>query len=167
MEVNKNLDKEIKRIDGQLYEILTIKDDQGVQLQHINIPLKVELQLHDVLQIVVGASILAVPVAFTEEVWNMGDRLPWFNALLLSGVGILFMAAFVFFTTYRLHLKMFRKEYFKRVALTFVLSLIIVGLLLTIVDKCPWVTDFDIALKRTLIGAFPASMSATVTDNIG
>ncbi len=167
MEVNKNLEKEIKRIDGQLYEILTMKDDQGAELQHINIPLKVELQLHDVLQIIVGASILAVPVAFTEEVWNMGDQLPWFNTFLLCAVGILFMAAFVFFTSYRLHLKLFRNEYIKRVAVTFILSLIIVGLLLTIVDKCPWLTDFDIALKRTLIGAFPASMSATVTDNIG
>jgi hypothetical protein len=53
-----------------------------------------------------------------------------------------------------------------RVVTTYLLSVIIVGLLLTIVDKCPWFTDFDVALKRTLIGAFPASLSATVTDNI-
>ena len=38
---------------------------------------------------------------------------------------------------------------------------------LTVVDKCPSFTDFDVALQRTMIGAFPAAMSAKVTDNPG
>ena len=33
------------------------------------IHLQFELKLHDIFQIIVGAYILAVPVAFTEEVW--------------------------------------------------------------------------------------------------
>jgi hypothetical protein len=41
-----------------------------------------------------------------------------------------------------------------------------VGILLLVVDKAPWVTDFSLALKRTIIGTLPASMSATVTDAI-
>lgn len=61
---------------------------------------------------------------------------------------------------------MFKAEYIKRVVFSFLLSVIIVGLLLTRVDKCLWVTDFDLALKRTQIGAFPASLSATVMDDI-
>ena len=162
----KNIDHEIRRVDGQLYQILIIKNDQGKELQRINIPLKVELKIHDLLEIMVGASILAVPVAFTEEVWNMGDQLAWLNVLLLSGVSVLFLGSFVYFTSYRKKIRMFRMEYIKRVVSTYLLSIIIVGLLLTIVDKCPWFTDFDLALKRTLIGAFPASLSATVTDNI-
>jgi len=162
----KNIDHEIRRVDGQLYQILIIKNDQGKELQRINIPLKVELKIHDLLEIMVGASILAVPVAFTEEVWNMGDQLAWLNVLLLSGVSVLFLGSFVYFTSYRKKIRMFRMEYIKRVISTYLLSVIIVGLLLTIVAKCPWFTDFDLALKRTLIGAFPASLSATVTDNI-
>jgi uncharacterized membrane protein len=162
----RNISKEIHRIDEKLYQTIIINDDKGNELQRINIPLKVELKIHDFLEIIVGASILAVPVAFTEEVWNMGDKLPWFNVLLLSATSIIFMGAFVYYTSYRKKFKLYRKEYIKRVLSTFILSIIIVGLLLTIVDKCPWFTDFDLALKRTLIGAFPASMSATVTDNI-
>ena len=162
----RNISKETHRIDEKLYQIIIINDDKGNELQRINIPLKVELKIHDFLEIIVGASILAVPVAFTEEVWNMGDKLPWFNVLLLSATSIIFMGAFVYYTSYRKKFKLYRKEYIKRVLSTFILSIIIVGLLLTIVDKCPWFTDFDLALKRTLIGAFPASMSATVTDNI-
>ncbi len=166
MESTKKIDREIKRIDGQLYEIFIIKDDLGAELQRINVPLKVELKIHDILEVIVGASILSVPVAFTEEVWNMGDTLPWINAILLSVVSIGFLGSFVYYTSYRKRLRLFRNEYYKRVFFTYLLSIIVVGLLLMIVDKAPWFTDFDLALKRTIIGAFPASMSATVTDSI-
>jgi len=166
MVVTKNLHKEYQRIDGKLYETLIITDDDGKQVQRIDIPLKVELKVHDILEVLVGASILAVPTAFTEEVWNMGGQLPWFNIMMLSLVSLLFIASFMYFATYRLHMKMFKNEFYKRVLFTFLLSIIVVGVLLTIVDKCPWFTDFDVALKRVLIGAFPASLSATVTDNI-
>jgi uncharacterized membrane protein len=162
----KNVERKTERIDGNLYDIFTIKDDQGKVLQNINVPLKVELRIHDLFEILVGASILAVPVAFTEEVWNMGDQLPWFNITLLSVVSMLFLGLFIYYTSYKSNLKMFRKEYIKRILSTYLLSIIVVGLLLTIVDKCPWFSDFDLALKRTLIGAFPASLSATVSDNI-
>ncbi len=159
MEELKNVDRKIQRINKQLYDTLIIKDDQGKELQRINVPLKVELRLHDILEILVGASILAVPVAFTEEVWDMGDELPWLNVFLLSLVALLFMGSFIYYTSYRSHFRMFKNEYFKRVLSTFFLSVLVVGILLTIVNKCPW-------MKHTLIGAFPAALSATVTDNI-
>ena len=167
MEDLKNVDQEIKRINGQLYQTFIINNNEGKELQRINVPLKVEIKIHDAMEILVGASILAVPVAFTEEVWNMGDQLPWLNVMALSLLEVVFLGSFIYYTAYRKKLKMFMNEYYKRLLVTFVLSLFIVGLLLTIVDKCPWLTDFDLAMKRTLIGAFPAAMSATVTDNIG
>jgi uncharacterized membrane protein len=162
-----NVEKKIDRVDGQLYETFIIKDDKGNEVQRINYPLKVEIKIHDILEIIVGASILAVPVAFTEEVWNMGDELPWLNTLLLSGLSLLFLGSFTYYSSYRSKLRMYGKEYYKRVFFTFFFSLLVVGLLLTIVGKCPWFTDFDLALKRAIIGAFPASLSATVTDSIG
>jgi len=164
MENLKNIRTEVKRIHGNLYEIVKVLDDKGSILQTINIPLKVELKIRDILQIIVGSSILAVPVAFTEEVWDLGKTLPLANVFLLSLVGFFFMAGFIYFSAYRRHLKFFRWEFLKRVLSTYLLAIIVVGLLLTIVNKCPWLTDFDVALKRVLIGAFPASMSATVTD---
>ncbi len=158
--------KYVHRIDGQLYETLIIKDDDGNQVQKFDVPLKVELKIQDILEIIVGASILAVPVAFTEEVWTMGDELPWPNLIILNLVSLIFIGGFMYFKGYRQHLKMYRKEYYKRLFSTFLLSVLIVALLLTIVNKCPWVSDFDLSLKRVLIGSFPAAMSATVTDSI-
>ncbi len=166
MEELKNVKKSTHRIDGQLYETFTISDDKGKELQHINVPLKVELKIRDILEVIVGASILAIPVAFTEEVWNMGEDLHWLNIIALSAISLLFLGGFIYYSSYRKRLELFRKEYYKRIFLTYFLSILVVGLLLLIVDKAPWFTDFDLALKRTIIGAFPASMSATVTDNI-
>ena len=158
-------EKYVHRVDGQLYESFVIKDDDGKKIQQIDIPLKVELKIQDVLEILVGASILAVPVAFTEEVWNMGNDLGWFNIILLNFVCLIFMGSFMYFKGYRNRLEMYRNEYLKRLISTFFLSVLIVAILLTIVGKCPWITDPDLALKRILIGSFPASMSATVTDS--
>ncbi len=158
-------EKYVHRVDGQLYESFVIKDDDGKKIQQIDIPLKVELKIQDVLEILVGASILAVPVAFTEEVWNMGNDLGWFNIILLNFVCLIFMGSFMYFKGYRNRLEMYRNEYLKRLISTFFLSVLIVAILLTIVGKCPWINDPDLALKRILIGSFPASMSATVTDS--
>ena len=158
-------EKYVHRVDGQLYESFVIKDDYGKKIQQIDIPLKVELKIQDLLEILVGASILAVPVAFTEEVWNMGNDLGWFNIILLNFVSLIFMGSFMYFKGYRNRLEMYRNEYLKRLFSTFFLSVLIVAILLTIVGKCPWITDPDLALKRILIGSFPASMSATVTDS--
>lgn len=164
--INKNVDTSVERIKGNLYELIKVKNDQGEVVQTFQVPLRVELKIRDILEIMVGSSILAVPVAFTQEVWDLGRDLHFFNALLLSMVGFLFMAAFIYFSAYRQHLKMFRNEFFTRVLSTYLLSLLIVGILLTIIGQCPWFSDFDIALKRVMIGAFPASLSATVTDSI-
>ncbi len=166
MTIESKYEKFIHRIDGQLYETIIIKDDEGNQVQKFDLPLKVELKIQDLLEIVVGASILAVPVAFTEEVWTMGDDLGWLNIILLNVVALIFIGGFMYYKSYRKHLNMYRKEYYKRLFSTFFLSVLIVAILLTIVDKCPWLTDFDLALKRVLIGSFPAAMSATVTDSI-
>lgn len=166
MKIPDYIEQMIERIDGRLYDIFVIKDGKGMELQRISVPLKVELRVHDVLEIIVRASILAVPIAFAQEVWDMGAQLPWLNVLLLSGLAILFMGSFVYFTSYRRHIGLFRNEFCKRVVFTYLLSVVLVGLLLTIVDQCPWPTDFAVAMKRTLIRAFPACLSATLTDTI-
>lgn len=61
-------------------------------------------------------------------------------------------------------MQLYRRDFFKRLISTYLFALIVVSLLLMIVDKVPWASDFSLALKRTIIGTLPASMSATVTD---
>jgi uncharacterized membrane protein len=52
------------------------------------------------------------------------------------------------------------------VAITYVISLLVVAGFLTMIQKAPWEADLLLALKRTIIVAFPASMSATISDII-
>ena len=126
----------------------------------------VEFRPRDLMQVLVGASILAVPVAFTEETWKLGAELPLGNVILLSALSILFIALYVYLNFYRFHMKGHVLEYIKRTSAIYFFSLLVVAILLTIIGRCPWSTDLMVAIKRVLIVAFPASMSAAISDTL-
>ena len=154
----------IQRIGGYLHRIVPIVDNTGKVISHATRPFMVEVRARDVMQMMVGASILAIPVGFTEETWNLGTTLPLRNVLALTCISLLFIAAFVYFNFYRFHLKGYRWQFVKRVFGIYVVALAVVAVLLTIIDKCPWGIDNVVAMKRVIIVAFPASMSAAVSD---
>lgn len=156
----------VKRIGGYLHRVIPVFDSAGKIVNYSLTPLMVEFRPRDLMQVIVGASILAVPVAFTEETWTLGESLPTGNVLLLSGLSLLFIAGFVYFNFYRFNFKEHVFEYFKRVIAVYAFSLLVVGLILTIIQKCPWGQDNLLALKRIMIVAFPASMSAAVSDTL-
>jgi len=124
----------------------------------------VELRLKDVIQIFIGASLLAIPMAYTEETWQLGESLPLMNIAILSLLSLVFIAIFVYANFYRYYLKGFRFEYVKRVLAIYLISLIVVGFLMTVIQQCPWGVDNLLAIKRIIIVAFPASMSAVAVD---
>jgi uncharacterized membrane protein len=154
----------VKRIGGYLHKIIPIKDKEGNVLNYALKPFMVEFRPRDMLQVIIGATILAIPLAFTEETWRLGEQLPSMNIILLTLLSIIFISFFVYFNFYRFNFKAHKSEYFKRVLATYFFSLLIVGTILTIIQKCPWQTDFFLAIKRIVIVSFPASMSATVSD---
>lgn len=156
----------ISRIGGYLHRIVPIVDRSGKILSYALKPLMVEFRARDMLQVLVGASILAIPLAFTEETWTLGNVLPLGNVILLAILSILLIAVFVYFNFYRSWLKGNLMNYVQRVLGTYLLALLVVGLILTIIQKCPWGVDNVLAIKLILIVAFPASMSATVSDTI-
>lgn len=164
MSKEKKSNHTIQRIGGYLHRIVPIVDHTGEVISHATRPFMVEVRARDVMQMTVGASILAIPVGFTEETWTLGTSLPFRNVLVLTCVSLLFIAAFVYFNFYRFHLKGYRWQFIKRVLGIYVISLIVVAVLLTIIDKCPWGIDNLVAFKRVIIVAFPASMSAAVSD---
>jgi uncharacterized membrane protein len=154
----------VERIGGYLHKVIPVVDGAGKVLSYAVSPLMWELRPRDIMQIVVGASILAVPVAFTEETWTLGERLPNANVLALAAISVLFISLFVYYNFYRNALRGHLFEYVKRVAAIYVLSLAVVGGLLMLIQKCPWGVDNALALKRIVIVGFPASMSAAVSD---
>ncbi len=156
----------IRRIGGYLHRVIPIVDETGKVVQHVLKPFMVEFRPRDLMQVVVGASLLAVPVAFTEETWKLGEELAMGNVLLLSSLSVLFIAFFVYFNFYRFHLRGHVLEYVKRICSIYFFSLMVVAFLLTIIQRCPWEADVMVAIKRILIVAFPASMSAALSDTL-
>jgi len=154
----------VERIGGYLHRVVPIVDAAGKVLNYALKPLMVEFRPRDLMQVIVGATLLAVPVAFTEETWRLGESLPIRNVLLLSGLSVLFIALFVYFNFYRFAFRGHVIQYVKRVASIYVFSLLVVGVLLTVIEQAPWASAPLLAAKRTLIVAFPASMSAAVSD---
>ena len=159
---------EIARIGraGYLHSIIPIVDSSGEIVQRIVKPLMVELRFKDVIQIFVGASLLAIPMAYTEETWQLGEKLPLLNIGILACLSLIFIAIFVYANFYRYYLKGFVFEYIKRVIAIYLISLLVVGFLMTVIQQCPWGIDNLLAIKRIVIVALPASMSAVAADAI-
>ncbi len=118
------------------------------------------------MQILVGASILAIPSALTEEVWDMGKAVPWLNVISMLLIEYIIIGMFVYLRSYQDHIKTYRFEYVKRVVVIMLLSGAIIGLFLALVGQLPLFSDTDVAIKRVIIGMLPASMSATVMDSL-
>jgi uncharacterized membrane protein len=156
----------VRRINGDLHEVTPVHDEDGKVVTHDVKRLHLELTLRDRVQILVGAAVLAIPTAFTEEVWNMGSELSWFSVAVLSAMSLVFIGLFIYLNCYQRHMEVYRGQFLNRLFSTYVFSLMVMGVLLLVVGKAPWLTDTSLALKRTIIGALPASMSATVTDAI-
>ena len=159
-------DQEIIRVAGRLKEITTVRDEAGNILHKIIAPLMLEFHPRDIFQVIVGASILAVPVGFTEETWQLGGSLPLVNILGLLFLSVLFISLFVYHNYYRRRFAVHKKEFFKRVISTYFFSFLIVALILTLIQRAPWNIDWALALKRIIVVSFPASMSAAVADTI-
>ncbi len=153
-----------KRIGGYLHKMIPITDAGGKILHYVAKPLMVEFRPRDIMQVIIGSTILALPIAYTEEAWKLGEELPLLNVCLLSLLSLTFIALFVFFNFYRFNIKCNRFNYIKRVLATYLISILVVAVLLTIIERCPWQEDFILAVKRVIIVAFPASMSATISD---
>jgi uncharacterized membrane protein len=166
MEETPKRDYTVKRIGGYLHKIIPILDEAGQIVNYVISPLMVELHPRDVMQIIVGASVLSIPVAFTQEVWDLGRSLPWANIAALGLVSLGFIALYVYLNFFREQLRGRVFGYIQRVAAIYLLSLVVVGLLLTIIGQAPWRADFALAIKRLIIVSFPASMSAAVTDSL-
>ena len=142
------------------------KQEHSHLLNKLSEHIKVEFTAKDMMQVLVGASILAIPVALTEETWRLGQLLPLLNILALMSLSFIFISIFTYFHYYKDNLHHYMGFYVSRVISTYLLSFLIVAILLTVIQKTPWTTDFIVAFKRTVIVSFPASLSGAIADTL-
>jgi len=120
-----------------------------------------------VAEIVIGACVMAFPAATTGEVWDLGEQLSILRVLLFALASVFFLGVMVFLLHHRRDVPADPRTFFLRVLSTYGLTLVIAALLLFGLDKFPLLTGPLVAVKRTILVAFPASFAATVVDSVG
>jgi uncharacterized membrane protein len=122
--------------------------------------------VRDLAEIFVGATVLAFPIAVTEEVWIISEELTLGRQIFVVLVSILVLAWFGYMTFYRNRLRQHWREFVVRVVSVYLITLLDVGLILAAIDRLGLAAEPIIALKRVILVAFPASFSATVVDSL-
>ncbi|MEX2017615.1 MAG: DUF2391 family protein [Candidatus Pacearchaeota archaeon] len=132
--------------------------------------ISIDFDVHDLFQVIIGATILAVPLGFTQETWDLGANLPLLNIIILMTITLFFISIFTYFHYHRHHIKEDPQHHIsrmiKRVFITYVFSFIIVAALLTTIQIAPWTTDSLLAFKRVAIVTLPSALGATISDTI-
>ena len=143
------------------------KKKEGEKKANFFTPLMTEFRKKDIMQIIVGASLIAVFFGFSSEMRKLGESLPLANLIGLVIFSLSFISIFVYYHYHhqRNHAH-HKREFFKRVLSTYFIPFIITSILLTLIQEAPWLTDFAVTLKRIIIVTLPSSMSAAITDSL-
>lgn len=124
------------------------------------------LKRGDIAQIAVGSLLLAFPAAVTEEIWNLSTALSLLRVLLLSFGSLVVISLFVYAVYDHKGVVPERRDFYSRVGATYGVTLLICAVLLMAIDRLDPLVDLGLAIKRTILVAFPASFAATVVDSI-
>lgn len=153
----------LHRVQGKLHSVHHLKDEAGRVIGTVVRPLKVEFHLEDVAQLIVGAFVMALPLAFTEEVWDLGEDLSGGRVFAIFVASLIALALFIWALFYQGESDTYKGHFLKRVVSAYAATFCVAFFLMILVDKAPF-DDIQLALSRTIIVAFPASFSATVVD---
>jgi uncharacterized membrane protein len=156
----------IRRVNGYLHRVVPIADASGKIINYAIKPIMLEFKIRDILQVSIGAALLAIPVSMSEEAWNLAINLPDLNIALIAAFSVFLISIFVYFNFYKITLKGYVFDFIKRVVGTYLISMLIVAIILTLIQKCPWGVDNVLAIKRIIIVTFPAAMGGTLSDTI-
>ncbi|MBI2542743.1 MAG: DUF2391 family protein [Candidatus Aenigmarchaeota archaeon] len=130
-------------------------------------PLHLKLEAKDVAQIFIGSIVLASPFMMTQEVWELGQQIPTLNAILIMLMTLFALSVLLYFTRYEKITSEGRiviREFSKRLFVTYLIAFLTVSTLLTILGKAPWDVDTQVALKRVILIALPASLGGAAVD---
>jgi len=120
----------------------------------------------DIIQVIVGASALSVPVAFSEESWNLSMTLPMLNIVLLFVLSLAFVNLYSFHSIFQRNIRYRILTFLSRTILDYVVTLLVVSVVLLALNRLPLLTAPIVSMKRIVILSFPASMGAVVVDSL-
>lgn len=119
----------------------------------------------DIIQVIVGASALSVPVAFSEEAWDLGRTLPITNIFFLVVLSLLFINLYSIHNIFQGNVRNRMFSYVSRTVIDYAITVMVVFTVLLVLDHLPILAEPIVAIKRVVILSFPASMGAVVVDS--
>ena len=146
-------------------------EKRGVEkLKRLIGPTVAQFDLHDLIQVIIGAGVVAVPTGFQAEAWRIGEVIPLLNTFILMIMTFFFLSIFTYFRYHKEHLSANPKyhilELTKRVVITYVFSFIVVSIFLSVIQVNSWSLEALISFKRVVLLTFPAAIGAAVSDTI-
>ena len=127
--------------------------------------MNMSFNLEDVGQVAVGSFALAVPIAFSEEAWKLGETLPLMNLSLIFILSIAFLSFYAYESVFQADIKYRIPVFISRIIFAYLIAAIVVSLVLFSLDKFPLLTDTYVALRRLIVVTMPASMGAIIVDS--
>jgi uncharacterized membrane protein len=127
--------------------------------------MKLYFNTEDASQIAIGAFAMAMPIAFTQEAWDMALTLPWLNLLLFAVLSICFLSFYAYYSLFQGAVKNRVRSYVVRVGLAYAITLLVVALVLLALDKLPIMDDPMVAFRRLIIVSMPASIGAIIVES--
>jgi len=125
-----------------------------------------ETQLKDLAQMIIGAGALALPVAMSQDTWEIAKGLSPGDIAALACTSVLLIAGFVYAAYFRGGLREHWPNFLGRVLSIYGLTWIISSVSLLLVNQAPWLTDSTLALSETVLVSLPASFAATIVDHM-
>jgi uncharacterized membrane protein len=127
--------------------------------------MNMSFNLEDVGQVAIGSFALAVPIAFSEEAWKLGETLPLMNLSMVFILSIAFLSFFAYESVFQANIKYRIPVFISRIIFAYLIAAIVVSLVLFSLDKFPILTDTYVALRRLIVVTMPASMGAIIVDS--
>ena len=125
-----------------------------------------KLDLEDLGQIMIGSTMLSVPIAFTEEAWRISEIIKLPNLCLIVALSLCFIGIYSFQGIYQGEVPKRRFAFSIRILVNYFVTCLVVSVVLLALDKLPIMTDIITSIKRIILVAFPASMGAVVIDSL-
>lgn len=125
-----------------------------------------ETRLKDLAQMIIGAGTLALPVAMSQDTWEIAKGLSPGDIAAVVCTAVLLIAGFVYAAYFRGGLREHWPSFLGRVLSIYGLTVIVSSVNLLLVNQAPWLTDPTLALSETVLVSLPASFAATIVDHM-
>lgn len=127
--------------------------------------MKLSFNLEDASQVAIGAFALAVPIAFSEEAWKLGETLPFSNLVMVFVLSISLLSFFAYESVFQGNIKHRVPVFLWRIVIAYTITMLVVALVLFSLNKFPIHTETIVALKRLIVISMPASMGGIIVDS--